>query len=206
MSIQREVILRHRDIGHVRFQLPPQLCTEIIAQQLEQKLTSLPGINGAVLYIKQRKLSIRFDESTCSFNQLAKHLSALLSNIASQKNSPQRPKNLIARSNWRERLANKFKRSKTNQWLGTKYHDAKETVQAAKILTKIGMKQHRTLLQDPKQTAFNFLNEILLLYLIKKHWPHLTRLWLRQPLKYRYEWLTVFYLLFLFVRATKRKT
>jgi hypothetical protein len=49
----------------------------------------------------------------------------------------------------------------------------------------------------------NFLNDLLAFYLIRVHWDLITQRWLREPLKYRNAWLTVFYLVFLLVRYRK---
>ncbi len=47
---------------------------------------------------------------------------------------------------------------------------AKETVQAAKVLTKLGLKKPKAFLKDPEKSIIDFLNDILVLFLIKLHW------------------------------------
>jgi hypothetical protein len=51
----------------------------------------------------------------------------------------------------------------------------------------------------------DFFNDILVLFLIKLHWTNITQQWLLKPLKYRYEWMALFYMFFLLVRSRKKK-
>jgi len=55
-----------------------------------------------------------------------------------------------------------------------------------------------------ERTVINFLNDIAALYLVKIHWDLITKRWTQAPFTYRYEWLTVFYLVFLLVRSRKQ--
>jgi len=55
-----------------------------------------------------------------------------------------------------------------------------------------------------ERTVINFLNDIAALYLVKIHWDLITKRWTQAPFSYRYEWLTVFYLVFLLVRFRKQ--
>jgi hypothetical protein len=57
-----------------------------------------------------------------------------------------------------------------------------------------------------EQAIINFLNDLLAFYLIRVHWDLITQRWLREPLKFRYAWLTIFYLVFLLVRYRKTGT
>ncbi len=57
-----------------------------------------------------------------------------------------------------------------------------------------------------EQAIINFLNDLLAFYLIRVHWDLITQRWLREPLKFRYAWLTIFHLVFLLVRYRKTGT
>ena len=54
-----------------------------------------------------------------------------------------------------------------------------------------------------EKAIINFLNDLLAFYLIRVHWDLITQRWLREPLKFRYAWLTIFYPVFLLVRYRK---
>lgn len=198
MAIQREFVLRYRAVGHVRFQIPTRVCLPVTALKLTQGITAISGVTRVRLYASQGKLSIRFNETQCSLAVLAKALAQLLTTL-------ERPDNVVEKTIPKTKLlmqvGNKLKSLKASQWLKAKYGDAKETVQAAKVITQLSMKKPNGLIQHPEKIVVNFLNDLLVLYLIKRHWKQVVSLWLPNPLKYRYEWLTVFYLSYLLVRS-----
>jgi len=43
------------------------------------------------------------------------------------------------------------------------------------------------------------------LFMIRLHWNNITQLWIVSPFKYRYEWMAVFYMVYLLVRSRKPK-
>jgi len=94
---------------------------------------------------------------------------------------------------------------KLTRWTKEKVGEVKETVQAAKVLTKLGMKKPKAFVKDPEKAIIDFLNDILVLFLIRLHWGEITQNWLVKPLKYRYEWMALFYMFFLLVRSRKQK-
>ncbi|MDD1614053.1 MAG: hypothetical protein LUP98_05325, partial [Methylococcaceae bacterium] len=94
---------------------------------------------------------------------------------------------------------------KATRWAKEKFGDAKETVQAAKVITRLGMKKPKAFMKDPEKAIIDFLNDILVLFLIRLHWNDITQNWLVKPLKYRYEWMALFYMFFLLVRSRKKK-
>lgn len=206
MAIQKAFILRYRGFGHVRFQIPAAVCEPEIVNFLETGLLGLIGVKSVSFFVQQEKLSIRFDETVCGFLQLAKHLFQLVSAAEQQKLFKTKALVVPATLSLRERLGAKLKKSRANQWMQAKYSDAKETVQAAKIVTKLGMKRPKAFMRDPEQAIINFFNDILVLYLIKIHWKRITQIWIPSPFKYRYEWLAVFYLFFLLMRSRRPKS
>jgi hypothetical protein len=70
---------------------------------------------------------------------------------------------------------------------------------------KIGTKGPKALFKDPEKATIDFLNDVLVLYLIKTHWTRITQEWLVKPIVHRYEWMAVFYLFFLLVRSRRPK-
>ena len=206
MSIQKKFIVRHRDEGHVRFEIPDQLCDEVVAETLTAKILELEGVYRVKLFRKQKKLSIKYNEIVCDFKQLATQIFQLLSeldqqgqlvaNVVNQVSSKEKP-------NWD--VKSKIKNWKASRWATEKYSDAKETVQAAKTLTKIGLKTPKSLIKDPEKAVIDFLNDVLVLFLIKLHWTRITQEWIPRPWAFRYQWAAVFYLFYLLVRSRKPK-
>ena len=57
----RQIVVRHREPGHLRLQLPVALCTGPRADAIESGLRGVAGIYRATLYRAARKLSLRYD-------------------------------------------------------------------------------------------------------------------------------------------------
>lgn len=206
MSIQKEFVLRYRIEGHVRFQIPAQICMANIAKAIEDGILAIEGVYRVNLYRGQRKLSIRFQESVCDFKSLARQLYQLLADLEKAGAFKQETVAQTKQSaSWQEKTKAKLNGFKATRWAKEKYTDAKETVQAAKIITRLGMKKPKALVNDPEKAIIDFCNDILVLFLIKLHWTNITQQWLLKPLKYRYEWMALFYMFFLLVRSRRKK-
>ena len=203
MSIQKEFVLRYKEEGHVRFQIPARICNIDVAKAITDGISGIDGVYRVKLYRSQQKLSIRFNESVCDFKSLARLLFDLLADLeqkgALKSRLDQDP------AHWKEKFKAKLNNNKVARWTKEKLGDAKETVQAAKIITKLGMKTPKAFIKDPEKTIIDFLNDILVLFLIRLHWSDITQNWLLKPLKYRYEWMALFYMFFLLVRSRKKK-
>lgn len=204
MTIQKEFVVRYRSGGHVRFQIPLRATQAEVVKLLTDKIAAIKGVSSVRLFRRSGKLSIRYDESVCRFIELAKQLFAELAELEQQGwFKPQAIVDGAKKS--RFGLKQKLKISKINRWLDEKITAAKETAQAAKVIGKLSSKGPRALFKDPEKAVIDFLNDILILYLIKIHWNRITTQWLVKPLVHRYEWMATFYLFFLLVRSRKPK-
>lgn len=206
MSIQREFVLRYLKDGHVRFQIPEQVCDQTVASIVTDEISKLSGVYRVNLYRRQQKLSIRFQETVCDFKSLAKELYQLLEGLEKKgalKAQPASAEKVLGL--WRTKTAAKLEERGAGRWFKEKYTEAKETIQAAKVVTKLGLKKPRALVSDPEKAIIDFLNDILVLFLIKLHWQDITQKWIVNPLKYRYEWMSVFYMFYLLMRSRKAK-
>ena len=204
MTIQKEFVLRYRDSGHVRFQIPQRACEEKMAGLITEQIVSIQGVTAVRLYRSQKKLSIRFNEAVCNFPNLAKQLFQVLAEL--EKQGLLEPQSLaeLTKSS-RFKLKQRLEKTGISRWFGGKYQAAKETIQAAKIVGKLTTRGPKALIRDPEKATINFLNDILVLYLIKAHWTRITQEWLVRPFVYRYEWIEAFYLFFLLVRSRRKK-
>ena len=205
MSIQKQCVLRHHAEGHVRFQLPSELCHKEVAENVASKIKAIDGVYRVNFYARQQKVSIRFQETVCDFTQLLKQLFALFSELEKSgaliiptEKKPSLTSKLTAK------ISEKADNFASTRWLKSKVIEAKETLQAAKIVTKLAMKKPNAFVKDPEKAILDFLNDILVLFLIRLHWDHITKLWLVSPFKYRYEWLATFYMFFLLIRSRKK--
>ncbi len=205
MSIQKQCVLRHRSEGHVRFFVPAELCRKEIAENVAAKIQAIDGVYRVNFYARQQKISIRFQETVCDFTQLLKQLFELFAELEKSgvlavkiEKTPTLANKIGAKIS---QNADKFA---ATRWLKSKTIEAKETLQAAKIVTKLAMKKPNAFVKDPEKAIIDFLNDILVLFLVRLHWEHITKLWLISPFKYRYEWLATFYMFFLLIRSRKK--
>ncbi|OQK15933.1 hypothetical protein AU255_17285 [Methyloprofundus sedimenti] len=203
MSIQKEIILRYKSSGHVRFQIPERLCSDEVASFVSDAIRDFEGVYRVNLFSNKRKLSIRFTEESVSLQELAKQLIELLTDLENKGFFNAKP-DTVTSSRFTKNL--KMPNWKGTRWAKEKYTETKETAQAISILAKLGLKKKPEILANPEKTLITFFNDVLVLFLIKIHWKLITKKWILEPLKYRYQWLTIFYLMFLFIRSKTTKS
>jgi hypothetical protein len=203
MSIQKEISVRYKAEGHVRFEIPESLCDKDVAKRITARILEIEGVYSVDLFRKQKKLSIRYHEVVCEFKQLATQLYQLLSEMdkAGSLLAPVVNEVSSAVSN----LKSRFKSWKASRWASEKYTDAKDTVRAAKVITKLGLKKQKSVFNDPEKAIIDFCNDILILYLIKLHWTRISKEWIPSPWAFRYQWTAVFYLFYLLMRSRRPK-
>lgn len=199
MAIQKEFVLRHRSEGHVRFQIPECATQVQNAQLIAEKVADIKGVYTVRLFRRSRKMVIHYREQDCGFIDLAKQLFGILATLEQQGYFAEQDQ----QAGWE--FGSKLKNSRISRWLDDKMTAAKETVQAARIVGKVTTQGPRALIKDPEKAIIDFLNDILVLYLIKVHWARITQQWLVKPIAHRYEWMAMFYMFFLLVRSRRPK-
>jgi len=188
MSIAKQIIVRYRAEGHLRFAVPSEVCQPQAAQQLEKLLEQVEGIYRVDLHRRQGKLSIRYIEGVTDFKAVARALFDALGSIEAQ------PACCASSITQKEEQYDKG-------WLQGKYQEVRETFTALGIVTRT-LKPSELTLEQEKFTV-EFLTDILVLYLIKQHWHLIMSHWIRSPWQYRSEWMATIYLIFLLVRSKK---
>jgi hypothetical protein len=203
MAIQKEFVLRYRGEGHVRFKIPQVVTQEHAARQICDQLLAIDGVTAVRLFRRSEKLAIHYHETALGFKELAKKLFDLL-DVLEQQGCFVTQVLVPVPQKKRLSLKQKLKASRINRWLDEKMLAAKETAQAARVIGKISTKGPKALINNPEKAIIDFLNDILVLYLIKVHWTRITQQWLVKPIVHRYEWMATFYLFFLLVRSRKK--
>lgn len=196
MSLQQQILLRHRSDGHLRFALPAALCAPESGERLVAGLQSMEGIYRVDLYAHQGKLSIRFLDTVCDFAAVVRRLYALVGELAKKVVAPEAPAASSCCSESRS-VQPQAAASGLAEWVKAKLQEARETVTALGILAGGGMKA----INSKPRWMTEFMNDLLMLYLIKLHWHHILYLWLPNPWQHRYEWMATFYLIYLSVQA-----
>lgn len=209
-SLERQILLRHRSEGHVRFSLPPALCTDAAMQLIRRRLLDLDGVYRVDCFPNAHKLAIRYQSVACSLGAVARRLrEAVHEAVASgapggaapvpPQTQPTRAAPLrrgVDAVRWLQAKGGAL-RERAHEWRAKAIgftHYAKARAESDSRLPK-GLDE---------RTVINFLNDIAALYLVKIHWDLITKRWTQAPFTYRYEWLTVFYLVFLLVRSRKQ--
>jgi len=209
MSIQKEIILRYRSAGHLRFALPAALCSAAVAPVIEAELHRIDGVYRVNLYRRQAKLSIRFFDTVTAVPEVAMQMQQILHSLEEEGLFEPHEQEGAAQSKQQHKKATIKERlydSRMGTWVQGKYQEGKETVTALKVLAKrTGGKNGPAFLQNPERTVMEFGNDILVLYLIKKHWQQIMTQWLPYPLRHRYEWLAVIYMTYLWVHWRHKK-
>lgn len=194
-ALARQIVVRYRGDGHVRFGLPDLLCAEAHAATIEEGLRRQPGVYRVTLYRRQGKLSVFYDPHACALNDIARRLHGVLGTLT----APKREAGKAQR--WKEKLD-------PRQWFKKKAEQAKVKAEEwrfkAKLLKDVVTYHPQMNKLFTEQAVINFFNDLVTFYLIKMHWDLITQRWVRQPIRYRNAWATTFYLVFLLVRSRKK--
>lgn len=201
-TLAREIVVRYRGIGHVRFTVPAVLCAEPFATSIEESLLRQTGVYRVTLYRRQGKLSVFYDPHACELHDVARCLHGALGALDKLK----------AQESVGASMAQRLRAANPMPWFKAQTERAKTKVEEwrfkAKLLKQIAAyhSQVHPWVQNvfSERAVINFLNDLVVFYLIKVHWDLITQKWLKQPFKYRNAWLTSFYLVFLLVRYRKQ--
>ncbi|GAW85168.1 hypothetical protein bplSymb_SCF00402P009 [Bathymodiolus platifrons methanotrophic gill symbiont] len=148
MSIQQEIILRHKSSGHVRFQIPERLCSDEVASFVSDAINDFDGVYRVNLFRNKQKLAIRFVEENLPFQELVQQLLTLLSDLEKKGFFKAKP-DAIKTSSFTNNL--KLSNWKGTRWAKDKYTETKETAQAISILAKLGLKKNPKFSLIPKK-------------------------------------------------------
>jgi hypothetical protein len=197
MSIAKQIIVRYRAEGHVRFAVPPEISQPQVAEQLEKALKQTEGVYRVDLYKSQGKLSIRYIEGVTDFKAVARALFQIITGLE----FPAAEHSCCGGD-----LAEQERQPGLSGWVKAKGIEVKETFAAIGIVARAAGKAKPVLLTAEKEKfAMDFLTDILVLYLIRLHWHMIITEWMKRPWLYRGEWMATFFLIFLLVRSRRPK-
>lgn len=185
-SLSRAISVRHKEPGHLRLELPPRLLDPAARAYLDTGLRERLGIYRVSFEAGERRMSIRYEPQQCSQQDVARQLRGLLDTLPPEAAPSPTPvaaplpgaKLIGDASKWADRF------------LGGTIKSRLDPVMKGALTEK---------------ATINFLNDVLMFYLIKIHWDLITKRWMKEPLKHADAWLTTFYLIFLLIRFRKGK-
>jgi hypothetical protein len=170
------IYLRYSGKGHLRFSIPQEICGDEASAVIEQEIIRKDGVYRVNVFKESKKLSIRFDEAVTGFKDICLSLKEIVEGLP--ETSLQKPAISDPPAFW-SGLKAKIKKG--------------EEILSGKIpITKKAEKE-----------VITILNEIAVFYLIALHRDVITKKLIKSPLKYIGAWLTLFYLVFLYVRHKK---
>lgn len=211
-EMERRILLRHRAPGHVRFEVPQNLCETHCSAAIRRSLISLPGVYRVEFYGAQCKLSVRYDETACTLREIGLRLRQALQDAARsglfERAAPVQTHPAAAR----QAVEAARPRSRPGEWLRRKGESLRQKAQElrfkARVVKEVAKVKAET---DPALRLFmnekaiiGFLNDLTAFYLVKIHWDLITKHWIRAPFAHRYHWMAVFYLVFLLVRSRRQ--
>jgi hypothetical protein len=201
----RQVVLRHREIGYLRFDLPRGLGAGAAASAIRARLEAVPGIYRVSLHPEHDKLAVRYHPAVCDVPRVARALADGLRAVEAEGLKPgceqcvHEAREQSGAAGLKARVMNLG----PVRWVRERVQRVRHTTEALQHLSMARFKHVPAVLQNPERMAHEFLKDILVLYLIKVHWDRITHQWLRAPFTYRYQWLAVFYLTYLMVRSRR---
>lgn len=204
-ALKKAMRVRYKAAGHIRFQVPDALCETAVADALETVLGRREGIYRVTLYRRAGKLSIRYVEGVITLGEIARALGRLIDALAEQALAAPATETAVAmRTRSPVRSGNWFKNLKPVRWAEDKIERAKAYGKAYSEVVTYKITGKSKLPFDLSEWTISFVNDVVVLYLVKTHWQRITTQWLKAPWANRYHWLTVFYLLFLLTRHRKK--
>lgn len=184
-ALSRAIVVRHKEAGHLRLELPARLLDPAARAHLDTGLRERLGVYRVSFEAGERRMSIRYDPQQCSQQDVARQLRGLLDTLPPQSPAAAAPaataplpgaKLIGDAGKWADRF------------LGGTIKSRLEPVMKGALTEK---------------ASINFINDVLMFYLIKIHWDLITKRWMKEPLKHADAWLTTFYLIFLLIRYRK---
>lgn len=207
-ELARRIGIRHREAGYLRLELPAELCTPAVAAAIEAGLMDLGGVRRATVDRSWRRLAVRYEEGLCTGPRIARHLFGMLPALpveapAAANAAPAASEEVGGEGPGLGRLG---------QSAATILQPLTDRVQAF-LNPPPDQKPPPGSLQARLQpilasaltekAIINFLNDLVVFYLIKVHWELITKRWLKDPVAHSNAWLTTFYLIFLLIRYRK---
>lgn len=187
-SLSRAISVRHKEPGHLRLELPPRLFDPAARAHLDTGLRERLGVFRVSFEAGERRMSIRYEPQQCSQQDVARQLRGLLDSLPPE--SP--PSAVPSAAPAAAALPGAKLIGDAGKWadrfLGGTIRSRLEPVMKGALT---------------ERASINFINDVLMFYLIKIHWDLITKRWMKEPLKHADAWLTTFYLIFLLIRYRK---
>jgi hypothetical protein len=207
-DLARRIVVRHREGGYLRLELPPEICHAAAGAVIDAALRQVGGVYRVNLYAAQHRLAVSFDAHVCTAADVARALRGCLGTLpeASAVATPEGPPVAPAATPLAERLNPVLQdAARQARCAFAQLRSRIEGLRRPKAAPGSLQAKLQPMLANAltEKAIINFLNDLVAFYLVKVHWELISQRWLKDPVKNANAWLTVFYLMFLLVRYRK---
>ncbi len=207
-DLARRIVVRHREAGYLRLELPPEICHPTAAIATDAVLHHVAGIYRVTFYAAQRRLVVSYDAHVCTAADVARALKGCLHMLPEGEagGAPAATAPALAAAPVVARVTPALQDAarQARRAFAQLRHRIEVLRQPKAPLGSLQAKLQPMLANALTEKAIiNFLNDLVAFYLVKVHWELISQRWLKDPVKYANAWLTVFYLMFLLVRYRK---
>lgn len=201
-SLARRIVIRHKEDGHLRLELPAELTRPAMRAHIETGLRRRIGVYR-VTFEPQGRLSIRFESLQCSLQDVARDLRGLLDSLPAEVAAAEGPATAMPIADPLASLRKAIEGGARE--INTHVHRLLDKLRQPNAPEGSLQAKLQPILKGAltEQATINFLNDVLVFYLIKVHWDLITKRWMKNPVAYADTWLAIFYLVFLLVRYRK---
>ncbi len=187
-ALSHAIVVRYKEPGHLRLELPARLFDPAAQAHLDAGLRERAGVYRVTFEPEGRRLSIHFDAGQCGLTDVGRQLRGLLDTLPPESPPSSAPSTVPAVAS----LPGAKLLGEAGKWA--------ERFMGGSIKSRLDPVMKGALTE---KATINFLNDVLMFYLIKVHWELITKRWMKEPLKHADAWLTTFYLVFLLIRYRK---
>jgi hypothetical protein len=196
-DLARRIVVRHREAGYLRLELPAEICHVAALVEIETVLRQVVGVYRINTYGGQRRLVVWYDAHAGDVAGVARGLKTCLATLPAAE--AEAPPAAATGTTFGAELSQQARQMLTQA--KAKFDQLRQpTAPAGSLQARLQPVLASALTE---KAITNFFNDLVAFYLIKVHWELISKRWLQDPVKYANAWLTVFYLVFLLIRYRK---
>ena len=206
-DLARRIVVRHREAGYLRLELPGEVCHPTAAIAFDAALRHVAGVYRVTFHAAQRRLVVSYDAHVSTAADVARALKACLCALPEGEAGSEAvivPAGAAAPLAERVTPALQDAARQARRAFG-QLRRGLEGLRQPKARPGSLQARLQPMLANAltEKAIINFLNDLVAFYLVKVHWELISQRWLKEPVKNANAWLTVFYLMFLLVRYRK---
>ncbi|MDK9702273.1 MAG: heavy-metal-associated domain-containing protein [Sulfuritalea sp.] len=206
-DLARRIVVRHREAGYLRLELPAEIGHPAAVAAIEAVLRQVAGVYRVTFHAAQRRLAVSYDAHVCTAADVARALKGCLHalpgcSVAAPVAAAAEPAVVALPAKLTPALQDAAHQARRAfRQLRSRIEALRQPKAAPGSLQAKLQPMLANALTE--KAIINFLNDLVAFYLVKVHWELISQRWLKDPVKYANAWLTVFYLMFLLVRYRK---